>query len=94
MKIVIPDKVSKTSADMFEKAGYAVVQKPGIEIGECSELSRDADAVIVRSYKLHDLKIGDVLPLTDEFNLFLKLTVHGGKIDQPREGAKQAEVVL
>ena len=61
MKIVIPDKVSKTSAEMFEKAGYSVVQKPGIEIGECSELSRDADAVIVRSYKLHDLEIGTTL---------------------------------
>ena len=61
MKIVIPDKVSKTSAEMFEKAGYSVVQKPGIEIGECSELSRDADAVIVRSYKLHDLEIGATL---------------------------------
>jgi len=61
MKVTIPDKVSKTAASMFEKAGISVDQKPGIEIDECSDMSKDADAVIVRSYKLHDLEFGDRL---------------------------------
>jgi D-3-phosphoglycerate dehydrogenase len=46
---------------MFENAGISVDQKLGIEIEECSDMSRDADAVIVRSYKLHDLEFGNRL---------------------------------
>ena len=59
MKILIPDKVSKTSAQLFEKSGFTVEQKPGIEIDEVSKLSEDADSLIVRSYKLHELDFSD-----------------------------------
>ncbi len=61
MKVTIPDTVSKTAASTFENTGFFVTQKPGIEIDECSELSKDADAVVVRSYKLHDLVFGESL---------------------------------
>jgi D-3-phosphoglycerate dehydrogenase / 2-oxoglutarate reductase len=61
MKIIIPDKVSKTSKKIFEEKGYIVEQKPDIDIDECSNISKDADAIIVRSYKLHELKLADSL---------------------------------
>jgi len=56
VKIIIPDKVSKTSAKIFEDNKFEVNQKPGIEIAECNDLAKDANAIIVRSYKLHDLQ--------------------------------------
>jgi len=61
MKIVIPDKVSKTADKLFSRENYLVVQEPGITIEECSDLSSDADSIIVRSYKLHDLRFGENL---------------------------------
>ncbi len=61
MNVKIPDTVSKTAVSTFEDTWFSVTQKPGIEIDECSELSKDADAVIVRSYRLHDLVFGGSL---------------------------------
>lgn len=61
MKIAIPDKVSKTSKKIFEEKGYIVEQKPDIDIDECYNISKDADAIIVRSYNLHELKLADSL---------------------------------
>ncbi len=59
MKIVIPDKVSKTAAKMFEEKGYGVEQNPGIDIKEANKIAKDADAIAVRSYKLHELEFSD-----------------------------------
>ena len=61
MNVKIPDTVSKTAVSTFEDTWFSVTQKPGIEIDECSELSKDADAVIVRSCRLHDLVFGGSL---------------------------------
>ncbi len=61
MNVTIPDTVGKTAVSTFEDTWFSVTQKPGIEIDECSELSKDADAVIVRSYRLHDLVFGGSL---------------------------------
>lgn len=61
MKIVIPDSVSKTADELFSRENFTVVQKPGITIEECSDLGSDADSIIVRSYKLHDLRFGENL---------------------------------
>ena len=59
MKILMPDKVSKTSSEMLKKAGLTAEQKPGIGIKECSDLAIGADALIVRSYDLHALELHD-----------------------------------
>ncbi|MBI2143536.1 phosphoglycerate dehydrogenase [Candidatus Woesearchaeota archaeon] len=59
MKILVPDKVSKTSLEMLKKAGLSAEQKAGIGIGECSSLAKGADALIVRSYDLHALEFHD-----------------------------------
>ncbi len=61
MKIVIPDKVSKTSAELFTDAQFDVTHKAGIDIKECSKLSKNADGIVVRSYKLHALEISSSL---------------------------------
>ena len=54
MKIAIPDKVSRTAAKIFNENGLDVEQNPGIEVGK---IPKDADAVVVRSYELHNLEI-------------------------------------
>ncbi len=59
MKILIPDKVSKASSEMLNKAGFAVEQTAGINIAECSELAKGKDALIVRGYELHSLELND-----------------------------------
>ena len=57
MKIVIPDKVSKTSAELFTEAQFDITHRAGIDIKECSKLSKNADGIVVRSYNLHALEI-------------------------------------
>jgi len=59
MKILIPDKVSKTSAKILKEDGFAVEQNPGISIEECNNKAIDADAIVVRSYKLHELEFNN-----------------------------------
>ena len=54
MKIAIPDKVSKTAAKMLIEAGFEAEQNPGIE---ADKIPKDADAIVVRSYELHNLEI-------------------------------------
>ncbi len=58
MKITIPDKVSKTAAKIFNDNGLDAEQSPGIEV---SKISKDADALVVRSYELHKLEISENL---------------------------------
>ncbi len=60
-KIAIPDKVSKTAARIFKEGGFEVEQNPGIDIKECNSMAKGSDAVIVRSYKLHELEFSDSL---------------------------------
>src|SRR3989338_7680429 len=54
MKVAIPDKVSKTAAKMLSEAGFEAEQTPGIE---ADKIPKDADAIVVRSYELHNLEI-------------------------------------
>src|SRR3989338_162354 len=54
MKIAIPDKVSRTAAKIFSDNNLVVEQNPGIEV---DKIPKDADAIVVRSYELHNLKI-------------------------------------
>ncbi len=61
MKIIIPDKVSKTSAELFKEARFDIKHKPGIDIKECSKLSQNADGIAVRSYALHQLILPESL---------------------------------
>ena len=56
MKVLIPDKVSKSSLKILKDDGFFAEQNPGISIGECSSMAKDADAIIVRSYELHNLE--------------------------------------
>src|SRR3989338_10130437 len=58
MKIVIPDKVSRTTAKIFSDNSMAVEQNPGIEV---DKIPKDADAIVVRSYELHNLEINKSL---------------------------------
>ncbi len=59
MKILIPDKVSKTSLEILEKAGFAVEQRAGIGVMECGELAKEKDALIVRSFELGSFEFPD-----------------------------------
>tara|TARA_Y100000031_G_scaffold88063_2_gene96801 strand:+ start:5257 stop:6450 length:1194 start_codon:yes stop_codon:yes gene_type:complete len=59
MKITIPDKVSEVAAKIFKEAKFSLEQKPGIDIAECNEISKNADAIVVRSYNLHELEFSD-----------------------------------
>lgn len=59
MKIAIPDKVSKTAAKIFSDNGLDVEQNPGIDV---DKMPKDADAIVVRSYELHNMEINK--PLT------------------------------
>ena len=61
MKIVIPDKVSKMSAKIFEENGFEVEHRPSIDIGKCNEISKGSEALVVRSYDLHELELSDSL---------------------------------
>jgi len=58
MKIAIPDKVSRTAAKIFSDNNLVVEQNPGIEV---DKIPKDADAIVVRSYELHNLKINKSL---------------------------------
>ncbi len=58
MKIAIPDKVSKTAAKMFNEKGLDIEQNPGIE---ADKIPKDADAIVVRSYELHNMEINKTL---------------------------------
>ena len=61
MKIVIPDTVSSTAKKIFEDNNFKVKHEPGIDIQALYKLSKDADALVVRSYNLHDLFFSDSL---------------------------------
>jgi len=61
MKITIPGKVSETAAKIFKENGFDAEQKAGVEIDEFNKMSKDSDAIVVRSYKLHELKFEDNL---------------------------------
>ena len=61
MKVVIPDKVSKMSAKIFEENGFEVEHRPSIDIGKCNEISKGSEALVVRSYDLHELELSDSL---------------------------------
>lgn len=56
MKVLIPDKVDPIIKKKMEEMGYEVDYRPGLEIGETKKIANDYDAVIVRSYKLHDVE--------------------------------------
>jgi D-3-phosphoglycerate dehydrogenase / 2-oxoglutarate reductase len=58
MKIAIPDKVSKTAAKIFTENSLAVEQTPGIAV---DKIPKDADAIVVRSYELHNLAMDESL---------------------------------
>lgn len=58
MKIAIPDKVSRTAAEIFNENGLDVEQNPGIDAGK---IPKDADAIVVRSYELHNMGISSNL---------------------------------
>ena len=58
MKVAIPDKVSKTAAKMLSEAGFEAEQNPGIE---ADKIPKDADAIVVRSYELHNMEISKSL---------------------------------
>ncbi|MCB9362812.1 phosphoglycerate dehydrogenase [Candidatus Woesearchaeota archaeon] len=57
MKILIPDKVSTTAKERLDN--FEVTQEPGLPIAEVNK--QTPDAIVVRSYKLHDLRIGKKL---------------------------------
>lgn len=57
MKILIPDKVDPVIKEILEEMKYEVNYKPGLEIEETKKIAKDYDAIIVRSYKLHELEL-------------------------------------
>ncbi|MFH1591275.1 MAG: phosphoglycerate dehydrogenase [archaeon] len=46
---------------IFKTHEYNVTQMPGIDISKTNTLSKEADALVVRSYDLHELKFGGSL---------------------------------
>ena len=57
MKILIPDKVDQIIVPLFTDLGYDVSYRPGLEISETANLAPGYDAVVVRSYPLHDIPV-------------------------------------
>ncbi len=57
MKTLVPDRVDKIIVKIMTDIGYKIDYQPELEIGETSKIAKDYDAVIVRSYKLHDVPI-------------------------------------
>jgi len=57
MKIFVPDNVDDIIVQLMTDLGYTVSYRPGLEIGEAARIARDYDAVVVRSYQLHDVPI-------------------------------------
>lgn len=56
MKILIPDKVDPIIKDLMEKKGYEIDYKPGMELEDVKKAANSYDALIVRSFKLHEVK--------------------------------------
>ena len=86
MNVIIPDKVSATSKRLLEAQGFVVTQKAGIGIDEANTLAKGADALIVRSYSLHELS----------FHLSLKAIGRAGAgvNNIPVEGCTKKGVVV
>jgi D-3-phosphoglycerate dehydrogenase len=55
MKILVPDNVDKLIVQLMTDLGYEVSYRPGLEITETARIVGNYDAVIVRSYPLHDV---------------------------------------
>ena len=57
MKILVPDKVDPIIVQLMTDLSYEVSYKPGLEPVETAGIAGEYDAVIVRSYALHDIPI-------------------------------------
>ena len=54
MKILVPDKVDPIIVQLMTDLNYEVFYRPGLEPSETDRMAGEYDAVIVRSYMLHD----------------------------------------
>jgi len=59
MKILVPDKVDKIIEKKLTSMGYETDYRPGMAVGDTAKVAKDYDAVLVRSYKLHDVPLKD-----------------------------------
>jgi len=57
MKILVPDKVDRIIEKIMSDMGFEIDYQPGMEIAETARIAGGYDAVIVRSYPLHDVPI-------------------------------------
>ena len=61
MKILIPDTVDPIIVPLFTDLGYEATYRPGLEIGETAKLAPGYDAVVVRSYPLHEVPVAGLI---------------------------------
>ena len=57
MKILVPDKVDQIIVQTMTDMGCEMDYRPGMDITETARIAGGYDALIVRSYPLHDVPI-------------------------------------